>query len=85
MATVELPHYELYVGGGDVPAANGGFYDSGPLGQPADRRDKVWWVQAEALVSALTMYRLTADPKYAQVYLKTWAFINTKQTDWSTG
>jgi len=65
--------------------ANGGFYDSGPLGQPADRRDKVWWVQAEALVSALTMYRLTADPKYAQVFLKTWSFVNTSQTDWTTG
>ena len=66
-------------------AANGGFYDSGPLGQPADRRDKVWWVQAEALVSALTMYRLTGDPQYARVYLKTWAFTDTKQTDWTTG
>ena len=65
--------------------ANGGFYDSGPLGQPADRRDKVWWVQAEALVSALTMYRLTGDPQYAQVYLKTWAFTDTVQTDWTAG
>jgi mannobiose 2-epimerase len=66
-------------------AVNGGFYDSGPLGQPADRRDKVWWVQAEALVSALTMYRMTGDAKYAQVYLKTWEFANTQQTDWTTG
>ena len=66
-------------------AANGGFYDSGPLGQPADRRDKMWWVQAEALVSALTMYRLTGDPQYAQVFLKTWEFTDTKQTDWTTG
>ena len=66
-------------------AVNGGFYDGGPLGQPADRRDKVWWVQAEALVSALTMYRLTGDSKYAQVYLKTWEFTNTRQTDWTTG
>ena len=65
--------------------ANGGFYDSGPLGQPADRRDKVWWVQAEALVSALTMYRLTGDPQYARVYLKTWAFTDTVQTDWTSG
>jgi mannose/cellobiose epimerase-like protein (N-acyl-D-glucosamine 2-epimerase family) len=65
--------------------SNGGFYDSGPLGQPADRRDKIWWVQAEALVSALTMYRLTGDPHYARVYLKTWAFTDTKQTDWTAG
>jgi mannobiose 2-epimerase len=64
---------------------DGGFYDSGPLGQPADRRDKIWWVQAEALVSALTMYRLTGDPQYARVYLKTWAFTDTRQTDWTSG
>ena len=63
----------------------GGFYDSGPLGQPADRRDKIWWVQAEALVSALTMYRLTGDAQYARVYLTTWEFTNTRQTDWTSG
>ena len=27
--------------------ARGGFYDSGPLGADADRRNKTWWVQAE--------------------------------------
>ena len=31
--------------------ASGGFYDSGRFNKPADRRAKVWWVQAEALVS----------------------------------
>ena len=46
----------------------GGFYDSGPLGEAADRRAKVWWVQAEALVSALTMYSLTREPEYARVF-----------------
>jgi len=63
----------------------GGFYDSGPLGADADRRDKVWWVQAEALVSALTMYKLTGEARYASVYLKTWEFTNTSITDWATG
>ena len=37
--------------------AKGGFYDSGPKGQPADRRQKVWWVQSEVIVAALEMYR----------------------------
>lgn len=63
----------------------GGFYDSGPLGQPADRRAKVWWVQAEALVSALTMYALTREPEYARVFLQTWDFTDRRQTDWKTG
>jgi mannose/cellobiose epimerase-like protein (N-acyl-D-glucosamine 2-epimerase family) len=63
----------------------GGFYDSGLLGQPADRRAKVWWVQAEALVSALTMYALTREPEYARVILQTWDFTDRVQTDWKTG
>jgi mannobiose 2-epimerase len=63
----------------------GGFYDSGPLGQGADRRAKVWWVQAEALVSALTMYALTREPEYARVFLQTWDFTDRVQTDWKAG
>jgi cellobiose epimerase len=62
-----------------------GFFDSGPLGQPADRRAKIWWVQAEALVSALTMYSLTRESEYARVFLETWAFADRVQTDWATG
>jgi mannose/cellobiose epimerase-like protein (N-acyl-D-glucosamine 2-epimerase family) len=65
--------------------ANGGFFDSGPLGQDADRRGKTWWVQAEALVSALTMYRLTGDDRYAEVFRRTWQFVDTRQTDWASG
>lgn len=65
--------------------SQGGFYESGPLGQPADRRDKIWWVQAEALVSALTMYRLTGEERYAEVFLDTWRFTNGHQTDWQHG
>ncbi len=63
----------------------GGFFDSGPLGQDADRRGKTWWVQAEALVSALTMYRLTGEARYADVFRATWRFVNERQTDWIDG
>ncbi len=66
-------------------SGRGGFYDSGPLGEAADRRGKVWWVQAEALVSALTMYALTNDQQYARVFLETWAFVDGVQTDWQNG
>ena len=65
--------------------AQGGFYDSGPLGQDADRRNKTWWVEAEALVSALTMLRLTGDRVYATVFAETWQFVDQRQTDWQTG
>jgi cellobiose epimerase len=66
------------------PAA-GGFFDSGPLGQDADRRGKTWWVQAEALVSALTMYRITGERRYADVFERTWRFVDQHQTDWTDG
>jgi cellobiose epimerase len=64
---------------------NGGFFDSGALGQPADQRSKVWWVQAEALVAALRMYRITGDPLYYSVFEKTWDFVNRHQIDWKSG
>ena len=64
---------------------NGGFLESGPFNKPADRRAKVWWVQAEASVSALYMYRLTGDRKYADVFAKTYDFIDKYLTDWEGG
>jgi mannobiose 2-epimerase len=66
-------------------ATHGGFYYSGPIGQPADDRRKSWWVQAEACVSALYMYRLTRDRVYWDVFAKTYGFIDRYQTDWRNG
>jgi mannobiose 2-epimerase len=63
----------------------GGFYDSGLFNQPADRRSKVWWVQTEAIVSALTMNHLTQAPEYLGVFEKTSEFIEKKMVDWETG
>ncbi len=74
--------YSLKYGYDDV---KGGFYDSGAFNQPADNRAKVWWVQAEALVSALYMYRITRETKYLQVFEKTYDFIDTYLTDWKNG
>jgi len=65
--------------------ANGGFYDSGPFNKPADRRSKIWWVQAEAIVSALYMHRLTQDLKYLSVFEKTGNFIEKNMVDWENG
>lgn len=66
-------------------AVNGGFYYYGWFRQPAENRVKSWWVQAEAMVSALMMYRLTGDPQYWNVFEKTWVFIRDHQIDWKTG
>ena len=48
----------------------------------ATRRGKVWWVEAEALVSALTMYELTKDRQYYDVFERTWAYLLREQIDW---
>ena len=45
----------------------------------------MWWTQAEVIVAALEMYRQTRDPAYLDVFAKTWAFIDTAQTDWTNG
>jgi mannobiose 2-epimerase len=42
-------------------------------------------VQAEAMVSALTMYRLTGDAEYARVFERTWDWARDRQTDWNAG
>lgn len=78
----ELFAYSLQYG---YDQAEGGFYDTGAFRKPADQRSKIWWVQAEALVSALTMYKLTGDPTYWRVFEKTWEFTNKRQTDWEYG
>lgn len=63
----------------------GGFYDTGPFRAPADRRGKIWWVQAEGLVSALAMYQLTGEDVYWNCFLKTLRWIEKHQADWENG
>jgi mannobiose 2-epimerase len=63
----------------------GGFYSTGAPNQPASDRSKTWWVQAEAMVSALYMHRLTGDPKYLEIFAKTYDFIDNYQVDWKVG
>lgn len=63
----------------------GGFYDSGLLNAPADRREKVWWVQAEGLVAALQMFRLTGEEVYWNCFSRTLEWIVNHQADWEHG
>jgi cellobiose epimerase len=53
---------------------HGGFYAGGPLGKPADDLKKTWWVQTEALLGLLEMYRLTKDARYWDAFSKTLDF-----------
>ncbi len=63
----------------------GGFFYTGAFSQPADDRNKHWWVQAEALVSALRMYRFTKNPQYLGIFEKTLDFIESNLVDWDHG
>jgi cellobiose epimerase len=63
----------------------GGFYDSGRFNQPADRKVKVWWTQAEALVAALMMHQRTGEQRYLEVFDQTLDWVNRHQIDWENG
>lgn len=56
-------------------AANGGFFYTGPLGRDADDTKKEWWVQAEAMVSMLELYRLTGRQRYYDAFERTFGFV----------
>jgi mannobiose 2-epimerase len=66
-------------------ARDGGFWYTGEFHQPASDKTKSWWVQSEVLVSALTMYKLTRDRQYYEIFEKTWDFLEKYQIDWKTG
>jgi mannobiose 2-epimerase len=58
---------------------HGGFYYSGPLGKDADDTRKEWWVQAEALVSMLEMFKLTGRQEYYDAFSGTLDFVEKHQ------
>jgi mannobiose 2-epimerase len=58
---------------------HGGFFSSGPLGQPATDTKKVWWVEAEALVSMLDMYQLSRNEAYYDAFVRTFDFVEQHQ------
>jgi mannobiose 2-epimerase len=57
----------------------GGFFYDGRPGRPADDTRKEWWVQAEALVGMLEMYRLTGSAVYYAAFSRTLDFIEAHQ------
>ena len=64
---------------------SGGVYYAGPLKGPADQRQRVWWVQAEALVAGLMLYQRTGDPRWARFYRGVLDWIERRQADWLHG
>jgi mannobiose 2-epimerase len=63
----------------------GGLYLMGYPQVPADRREKIWWAQAEALVAMLWMYRQTGDTRYRAYFERTLDWVWDHQADWQHG
>jgi mannobiose 2-epimerase len=63
----------------------GGFFEWGRLGRDATGKAKIWWVQAEGLLAALTMFRLTRHAPYLAAFEKTLDWIVRAQIDWRGG
>lgn len=62
---------------------HGGFFLEGPDGRPAQRREKVWWVQAEGLCTLSLLHKLFGDdsPLYLHRFMDTWSFISRHLVD----
>ncbi|MEE3258919.1 MAG: AGE family epimerase/isomerase [Candidatus Latescibacterota bacterium] len=63
----------------------GGFFNTGRLGQVAEGQTKIFWVQGEAMLSALYMYRLTGEERYFGNFSDILRWIDQRQVDWSDG
>ncbi len=63
----------------------GGFFHRGRLGLAADQREKIWWVQAEALISSLDEYLATGLTSAGQCFAGTLDWIVGYQADWTNG
>ncbi len=66
-------------------SSQGGLYYAGEPGAPASNREKSWWVQSEVLVSALTMFELTGQPRFLDIFEQTWNLVRTKLVDRESG
>jgi len=63
-----------------VTIANmGGFITRVRWVKPAEDTRKEWWVEAEALVSMLEMYKLTGKGEYYDVFCQTLDFVEKHQ------
>lgn len=51
-----------------LDTAHGGVFSHGPLGEPATVREKVWWVQTEAVVAFLVAHIVFQDSRYLDAF-----------------
>ncbi len=59
----------------------GGIFESGRLGKKADRRNKIWWVQAEGILALLHLHIATGESRFARAFSSTLSWVSGKQVD----
>jgi mannobiose 2-epimerase len=64
-----------------LDARDGGLSNSGPPGEPAADRAKVWWAQAEGMVHAARMWRMTSQPRWLGALERIWDFVERELRD----
>ncbi len=63
----------------------GGLFVAGPPGGPASDRRKIGWVQAEALLAAIELFRVCGESECRDAFLRTLRWIAVWQVDWRGG
>ena len=66
-------------------ADQGGYFEEGAPGGAPTKREKIWWVQAEALPGLWWLYRLGSDVAYLDRLERTLSWIETRQVDHEYG
>lgn len=66
-------------------AQQGGYFEEGIPGGAPTKREKIWWVQAEALPGLWWLYRLGGDAAYLDRLERTLGWIETRQVDHEYG
>jgi len=59
----------------------GGMFEEGPPAGPSVKREKIWWIQAEALPGLYELYLLSKDAKYLDRLETTLDWIERHQVD----
>lgn len=62
-------------------AEQGGYFEEGIPGGAVLKREKVWWIQAEALPGLWWLYRSSNDTRFLERLERTLGWIETRQVD----
>lgn len=70
-----------------LDAGRGAWFDSGPIGAPADQFHSTFWAQAEAMNAMLMMHRRlgSQDRPYWPMFVETWRFYRDRLLDRQRG